>query len=132
MDSTGITGIAYNRLKAHLGMAGGRTRILDPIQQVALVEDSVLERIGADVKPVAQEPTTWRPDQLPDGSPCELPALWRPVRQPDGSQAVSDDEGIIRAVMPAGSTKPATTPSWVISPCTCLRPASFCGDLNNS
>ncbi|MCK4244084.1 MAG: hypothetical protein KAX20_00495 [Candidatus Omnitrophica bacterium] len=31
MDSTGIVGIAYNRLKKYLGIKGGRTQIFDPI-----------------------------------------------------------------------------------------------------
>ena len=34
MDSTGITGIAYNKLKACLGIKGGKTQIFDPYQQV--------------------------------------------------------------------------------------------------
>ena len=41
MDSTGITAIAYNRLKSYLGIRGGTTRIFDPYQQVVLVEEDV-------------------------------------------------------------------------------------------
>ena len=35
MRSTGIQAIAYNRLKAHLGLAGGHTRVYDLVQQLA-------------------------------------------------------------------------------------------------
>ena len=101
MDSTGIIAIAYNRLKAHLGINEGRTRVFDPYQQVVIVEDVILEWIGADVKPVIIGPRRWKPWQLPDGSPCEVPALWNPETLPDGSQVVRDASGAITARMPA-------------------------------
>ena len=102
MDSTGITGLAYNRLKTHLGLPPGETRIYDPYQQVAEVERAVLERIGADALPVFSGPREWKAGQLPDGSPCLLPKKWNPVALEDGSEVVRDGEGIVRARRPAG------------------------------
>jgi len=101
MDSTGITAIAYNNLKKHLEIAGGYTRVYDPYQQIAIVEDEVLTAIGADVKPVPLLPKQWKPSKLPDGSACEVPEKWNPVLHPDGSQAIVDQDGIVQAVMPA-------------------------------
>lgn len=76
MLSTGITGIAYNELKAYLGIHDGRTRMYDLGQQLAEPEFEVLERIGADVLPLfVSEPEKWTPSTLPNGSPCEVP-LW--------------------------------------------------------
>jgi uroporphyrinogen decarboxylase len=97
MDSTGITAVAYNRLKGYLGISTGSTRVFDPYQQVAIVEDPVLRRIGADVKPVITGPRRWRPSQLPDGSACEVPELWNPETQPDGSEVVRDRTGRVDA-----------------------------------
>jgi uroporphyrinogen decarboxylase len=100
MDSTGITAIAYNKLKKHLGISNGKTQIYDPFQQVVKVELEVLEKIGADVLPLILEPRKWKPSTLPDGSACEIPEKWNPEAQKDGSTAVRDENGTITARMP--------------------------------
>jgi uroporphyrinogen decarboxylase len=102
MDSTGITAVAYNRLKSYLNIHSGCTRVFDPYQQVVLVEEMVLERIHGDVKPVYIGPRQWKSSQLPDDSECQVPALWNPERLPDGSQVVRDQTGKVTARMPAG------------------------------
>jgi uroporphyrinogen decarboxylase len=102
MDSTGIMAVAYNRLKANLGLAPGHTRMYDPYQQVTEVEDPVLEWVGADVKPVYTGSREWRPSRLPDGSPCEVPLLWRPETRADGSHVIRGSAGEITAIMPSG------------------------------
>jgi len=103
MASTGIMGIAYNKLKGYWRMEGGHTRIYDIGQQLALVEREVLERIGGDVLPVIPSfPKRWKPWALPDGSPCEVPEDFDPDRLPDGSLVLRDAEGRIVARMPPG------------------------------
>ncbi len=102
MDSTGITGIAYNRLKRYLGINSGSTRIFDPYQQVVIVEPEVLEAVGADVMAVPFMPKEWKTWELPDGSPCEIPEKWSPVGLPDGSQIVYGKDGSVSARMPRG------------------------------
>ena len=103
MMSTGIMGIAYNELKTHLGIHGGRTRMYDLGQQLAEPEPEVLQRIGADVLPLLiSEPKAWKPSTLPDGSPCEVPTWFTPERQPDGSQVLRDAEGHVVSRMPPG------------------------------
>ncbi len=102
MDSTGITGIAYNKFKKYLGIEKGKTQIYDPYQQVVKVERDILEIIEADVLPILIEPKKWKPSKLPDGSPCEIPEKWNPVTLKDGSQVILDEMGIIRAKMPKG------------------------------
>ena len=47
--SSGISAIAYNSLKKHLGLTEGHTRIYDVVQQVAEPEETILDRFGADV-----------------------------------------------------------------------------------
>jgi len=101
MLSTGIMGMAYNTLKDHLEISGGRTRMYDLGQQLAEPEIEILERIGADVLPLfVSEPKKWKPSTLPDGSPCEVPASFNPEVLSDGSSVLRDDEGHITAKMP--------------------------------
>ena len=101
MLSTGIMAMAYNKLKAYLGIKGGRTRIYDYRQQLAEPEREILERVGADVVAVfVLEPKGWKKGKLPDGSSCEVPEWFNPERLPDGSQVLHDDEGHIIAKMP--------------------------------
>jgi len=101
MFSTGIMGIAYNKLKAYLGVKGGRTRMYDLGQQLAEPEVEVLKIIGADVLPVLIEyPKRWKKSVLPDGSPCEVPYYFNPEVLPDGSKVLRDYKGRIIAKMP--------------------------------
>ncbi len=101
MLSTGIMGIAYNKLKNYLGVNSGRTRMYDLGQQLAEPEIEILEEIGADVLPLfISEPKIWKPSKLPDGSLCEVPESFNPEVLPDGSKVLRDDVGHIIAKMP--------------------------------
>jgi len=109
MRSTGIMAVAYNRLKAHLGIAGGETKVYDLMQQLALPEPPILERFGVDVLPLPRpawglDPTnpTWKPWTLPDGSPALVPSGFNPVQNERGDWLVLDDEGRVVHRMPAG------------------------------
>ena len=77
-ESSGITGIAYNRLRDHLGLRQGRTQIFDVYQQIAKIEDDLREILGPDTIPLLIEPLRWKPFTLPDGSPCQIPEKWNP------------------------------------------------------
>lgn len=104
MLSTGIMGIAYNRLKAYLGISSGKTRMYDLWQQLAEPEIEIMELIGADVLPVfIFEPKKWKESTLPDGSPCEVPDWFNPKVLSDGSQIIKDRKGHIIAKMPKNS-----------------------------
>ncbi len=101
MRSTGIMGMAYNRLKANLGMTGGRTRMYDLGQQLAEPEPAVLERFGCDVLHLfIDEPKQWKPFTLPDGSPCEVPEGFDPERLDDGTLVLRNSAGEITSRMP--------------------------------
>jgi len=109
MRSTGIMAIAYNRLKAHLGISGGNTRLYDTGQQLAEVEESVRQRFGVDVIdltctfPGAPIPNPeWRPWTLPDGAPCLAPANWLPEPDGEGGLLLRNDSGVVVATMPKG------------------------------
>ncbi len=76
--SSGISAIAYNNLKKHMGINAGSTRVYDVVQQVVQPEDGILQRFGVDVADVGRmfndEASDWYEVILPDGSTAEYPA----------------------------------------------------------
>lgn len=97
MRSTGVMAIAYNKLKAHLGITGGETRVYDTMQQLALPEPPILERFHVDVidslNALGRFPEEWKDWTLPDGSPAKAPVSFDPVLE-DGVWVVRNAEGI--------------------------------------
>jgi len=81
--SSGISAIAYNRVKQHLGLHAGHTRVYDVVQQLAQPEDVILDRYGIDVVDVGRTfhhaPEAWRDVTLFDGSRAQYPAWFRPA-----------------------------------------------------
>ena len=102
-ESSGMTGIAYNRLRTYLGLSQGQTRIFDVYQQVVKIEDDLRRILKPDTVPLLIEPVRWRPFSLPDGSTCQIPDKWNPARDERGHWIVKDRKGTIVARMPLGS-----------------------------
>jgi len=77
--STGISAIAYGRLKSHLGIREGHTRVYDVVQQLAQPEDAILDRFGIDVVDVGRafdvEDADWYDVELLDGYPDDFAEL---------------------------------------------------------
>lgn len=104
--SSGIAAMAYPKLRAALGLPPRPVRVYDPIQQLAVVDEDVLDRFGVDTiemgRGFALEDRDWRDWTLPDGAPCQLPAWVKPER--DGQRWVlRSASGRIIAVMPDGA-----------------------------
>jgi hypothetical protein len=76
---TGIQASAYAGLKKALGITGGVTRVYDPFQMLADVEDTVKKSLGVDTYGL-QLPTTvfgyrnenWKPFRMFDGTEVEI------------------------------------------------------------
>lgn len=113
-EVTGLHGIAYNRLKAHLGMAEGRTRIFHQYMQLAAVEDPVRKRFRGDVVRLSFEAKQWKPWTLADGSPCEVPAGWNPTRFDDGTEAIIGMNG--KPLIQRHASSPWFSPAGPICP----------------
>ncbi|MHC4562591.1 MAG: uroporphyrinogen decarboxylase family protein [Planctomycetota bacterium] len=98
-ESSGMTAIAYNRLRKHLGMPAGTTQVFDVYQQVIKIEDDLREALQIDTVPLLIEPRQWQPSLLPDGSPCEVPAKWNPQKE-GGDWVVRNEADTVIARMP--------------------------------
>jgi len=105
--SSGISAIAYNNLKKHLGFTTGHTRIYDVVQQLSQPEDSILNYFNIDVVDIGRMFNTmdedWYDIILADGSSAQYPAWFRPVKRNDGAWEVELNNCVI-ARMPADGT----------------------------
>jgi uroporphyrinogen decarboxylase len=104
--SSGIAAMAYGRLREFLGLPKRPIRVYDPIQQLAIVDEDVLERFQADAielgRAFAQEDRYWTDWVLPDGTPCLMPVWAKPERQNGDWVMRSKQTGKVIARMPAG------------------------------
>jgi uroporphyrinogen decarboxylase len=104
--SSGIAAIAYARLRDHLGLPKKPIRVYDPVQQLAIVDEDVLDRFGVDTielgRAFALEDKWWADWVLPDGTPCQMPAWALPEREP-GRWIMRSESGRVIAQMPDGA-----------------------------
>lgn len=120
MRSTGITALAYRRLKEHLGITGGDIYVYDTGQQLAVVEPSILDLFGLDVVPLDLDQLLgWQPYTLPDSYPARIVAGFTIETAPDGSVYQLEDGRPVRYRPPSShyfyrihhSLAGATTPA---------------------
>lgn len=104
--SSGIAAMAYRRLRRHLGLDDRPIRVYDPVQQLAIVDEDVLQRFGVDTielgRAFALEDKWWTEWTLPDGSPCLMPVWARPERHEGEWVLRAPSTGHITAKMPPG------------------------------
>lgn len=83
--SSGIAAILYPKLRNYLGLPKQTIRIYDPIQQLAIVDDDVLDLFGVDTielgRGFALTDSDWADWILPDGTSCKMPARALPERE---------------------------------------------------
>ncbi|MHC4743174.1 MAG: uroporphyrinogen decarboxylase family protein [Planctomycetota bacterium] len=104
--SSGIAAIAYAKLRDYLGLPSRAIRVYDVIQQLAIVDEDVLERFNVDTielgRGFAQDDDSWTPWTLPDGTPCFVPA-WTNIERDGNRWVIRSDEGRVLAQMPDGT-----------------------------
>ena len=104
--SSGISAMAYGKLKAHLGISSGHTRIYDVVQQLAQPEDQILDRFGVDVIDVGRAfnemDRDWYDIRTADGQNAQYPVWFHPKQLADGSWSARLPDGKEIAHMPAG------------------------------
>ena len=104
--SSGIAAMAYRRLRQALGLEEKPIRVYDPIQQLAVIDEDVLDRFGVDTielgRGFAREDEHWTDWTLPDGSPCQMPVWATPERQ-EGRWVLRSESGREVGQMPDGA-----------------------------
>jgi uroporphyrinogen decarboxylase len=104
--SSGIAAIAYARLRRFLGLKETPIRVYDPVQQLAIVDEDVLELFGVDTielgRAFALDDDAWVDWTLPNGTPCQMPA-WAPPERGEGEWVIRSKSGRVIARMPDGA-----------------------------
>ena len=104
--SSGIAALSYAGLRRQLGLPPRPVRVYDPIQQLAVVDNDVLERFGIDTvemgRGFAGSDSDWQEWKLPDGSPCLMPAWVKLERRP-GEWVMRSTTGTALGRMPDGA-----------------------------
>jgi len=104
--SSGIAAIAYARLRKFLGLEEKPIRVYDPVQQLAIVDEDVLELFGVDTielgRAFALEDEAWADWTLPDGTPCQMP-VWALPERGTAEWIIRSKSGRTIARMPDGA-----------------------------
>ncbi|HPI72784.1 MAG TPA: uroporphyrinogen decarboxylase family protein [bacterium] len=104
--SSGISAMAYNRLKARMGFVHHPAFIYDVVQQLAQPDEAFLDHFQIDAIDIGRTFNTqeqdWYATTLNDGSAARYPIWFRPVKQPDGSWIAQNADGQAIALMPSG------------------------------
>jgi uroporphyrinogen decarboxylase len=104
--SSGIAAMAYGRLRDFLGLPKRPIRVYDPVQQLAIVDEDLLDRFRVDTielgRAFAHEDKYWADWVLPDGAPCLMPAWALPDRLNGEWVLRAKPSGRVIARMPEG------------------------------
>jgi uroporphyrinogen decarboxylase len=104
--SSGIAAMLYPKLRQFLGLPARPVRVYDPIQQLAILDDDILERFGIDTielgRGFALRDEDWADWVLPDGTPCEMPVWALPERE-ERRWVLKSKSGRVIAQMPDGA-----------------------------
>jgi len=75
--SSGISTMVYPELRKCLGLSPKTVRVYDMVQQLAIVDEDVLDRFGIDTIEMGRgflsEERDWKSWILPDGTACKIP-----------------------------------------------------------
>ncbi len=103
--SSGIAAMAYAGLKGELGISSGGIYVYDVVQQLAVVEEPVLDALGVDVVEMGRGflrgDDEWQDWELPDSTPCKIPA-YVDVRHRDDGWHILGKDGPEWAIMKPG------------------------------
>ena len=93
--SSGIAALTYQKLRKYLSLPSRPLRIYDMVQQLAIVDEDVLDLFGVDTIEMGRgflnEEKDWKEWVLPDGSPCFVPFYINLEKQGEDWLLLSDD-----------------------------------------
>lgn len=98
--------MAYPRLRQALDLPARPIRVYDLIQQLAVVDEDVLDLFGIDTIELGRgfglEDQDWVDWELPDGTPCQVPSWSPPVRE-SNRWVLKSNTGKVIGQMPEGA-----------------------------
>ncbi len=104
--SSGISALAYNNLIEHTGWKLENAKVYDVVQQLAQVDDFVLDKFNIDVVDIGrafnEKPSDWKSADLYEKSPVSVPAWFEYEKKSDGFSVYKNGTRI--AHMPDGAT----------------------------
>ncbi len=103
---TGISAIAYNKLKQQMGLKSP-SMVFDVVQQLAMVDEEVIEAFevdALDLNRIFMDDLEWYPVTLADGSTGHYPDGYRPEEAEDGSHYMKDHQGKVMSSMAHGGS----------------------------
>jgi len=104
--SSGIAVQAYNKLRDYLGLEPSPLYVYDIIQQLAVVEDDMLDLFGADVYQLGcdyyKKEDYWKDWILEDGTHCKIPAFVD-IEKTDQGNIIRGDKGQVISIQKKGS-----------------------------
>ena len=104
--SSGIAAIAYPKLRKYLGLEPKSIRVYDVIQELAIVDEDVLDLFNVDAielgRGFALEDKDWKDWVLPDGTACLVPE-WTNLERENNRWIIRSKSGKIIAHMPDGA-----------------------------
>ena len=104
--SSGLSASIYPALRKALGLTPKPIRIYDPIQQLVVLDEDVLDFFGVDTielgRAFATEDKYWQPWILPDGQDCFMPS-WVNLEREETRWVIRSESGKIIAQMPDGA-----------------------------
>jgi uroporphyrinogen decarboxylase len=104
--SSGLSASIYAGLRKALDLPPKPIRIYDPIQQLVVLDDDILDIFNVDTielgRGYAHEDQFWQPWVLPDGQECFMPA-WVNLERESSRWIIRSDSGRVIAQMPDGA-----------------------------
>ncbi|MCB9452828.1 MAG: methyltransferase [Anaerolineaceae bacterium] len=104
--SSTIMAIAYAKLRDYLGLPKKPIKVYDMPQQLALIDDDVLERFNVDTvdlsRAFSDNDADWHEWVLPDGTECLIPRWCHPTKDENGSWLVHGPDGTPIAIQKPG------------------------------
>ncbi len=104
--SSGISAIVYPKLRSALGLPSRSVDVYDPVQQLAICHEDVLDCLGVDTielgRGFCHEDKWWTDWTLPDGAPCRMP-VWAKPEKVDTDWVLRSVSGRVIARMPEQS-----------------------------
>jgi uroporphyrinogen decarboxylase len=103
--SSGIHALAYKKLRNFLGLQEKPIRIYDMVQQLAIVDDDILDMFNVDTiemgRGFLKDEKDWKEWSLPDKTPCLIP-YYVQIEKKNDDWIILSEEGIELGIQKKG------------------------------